>query len=124
MTVFFTSVMERSSGGCATATARAYVVRNRPARPTGRRRSGNSANVLLALKTARERGAVTMGLTGDRGGKMRPLCDICAVVPCANVQMIEDLHHAMLHSIFTVVRDELRSHRPMALSASAGRLRK
>jgi len=86
--------------------------------------SGNSANVLLALQTARERGASTLGLTGYEGGKMKSLCGICAVVPSDNMQMIEDMHHAMLHSIFTVVRERLRSAKPFATAASAGQRRK
>jgi len=86
--------------------------------------SGNSANVLLALQTARERGASTLGLTGYEGGKMKSLCGICAVVPSDNMQMIEDMHHAMLHSIFTAVRERLRSAKPFATAASAGQTRK
>lgn len=86
--------------------------------------SGDSPNVLLALKTARERGTRTLGLTGYQGGKMKPLCDVCAVVPCDNMQMIEDMHQAMLHSIFTVVRERLRRSRPAALTAVAGRSHK
>ena len=81
--------------------------------------SGNSTNVLLALRTARERGASTLGVTGHQGGKMKSLCDICAVVPSGNTQMIEDMHHAILHSIFTVVKERLRS-RPMAMAAAGG----
>ena len=80
--------------------------------------SGNSTNVLLALRTARERGASTLGVTGHQGGKMKPLCEICAVVPSDNTQMIEDMHHAMLHSIFTVVRERLRSVKPKAMAAA------
>lgn len=84
--------------------------------------SGNSPNVVLALQTARGRGAVTAGVTGYSGGKMKPLCDICAVVPSDNIQMIEDMHHALLHSIFTVVREKLRAGKPAAMAAAVGRL--
>jgi D-sedoheptulose 7-phosphate isomerase len=69
--------------------------------------SGDSPNVLLALETAREYGALTVGIAGCQGGQMKDLCDICAVVPSDNVQVVEDLHHAMLHSIFTAVRESL-----------------
>ena len=69
--------------------------------------SGDSPNILLALETAREYGAITVGLAGCRGGQMKALCDVCAVVPSENVQVIEDLHHAVMHSIFTAVRDSL-----------------
>jgi D-sedoheptulose 7-phosphate isomerase len=85
--------------------------------------SGDSPNVILALQTARDCGAVTVGVAGCQGGKMKPLCDICAVVPSDNTQMIEDMHHAMLHSIFTVVRERLAA-RPEAIVAAAGRLQK
>jgi D-sedoheptulose 7-phosphate isomerase len=66
--------------------------------------SGNSPNVLKALKTAREAGATTAGLTGFMGGRMLSLCDACIVVPCENMQIIEDLHLCIAHSLFTCVR--------------------
>jgi D-sedoheptulose 7-phosphate isomerase len=69
--------------------------------------SGDSPNVLLALETARESGALTVGLAGCKGGRMKGLCDVCAIVPSDNIRMIEDLHHAMMHSIFTAVREGL-----------------
>jgi D-sedoheptulose 7-phosphate isomerase len=83
--------------------------------------SGSSRNVLLALRTAREYGAVTLGVTGYQGGGMKPLCDVCAVVPSDNMQIIEDIHHAILHSIFTAVRNRLTCI-PEATTAAAVRL--
>jgi D-sedoheptulose 7-phosphate isomerase len=71
--------------------------------------SGDSPNVLLALETAREYGALTAGVAGCQGGQMKNLCDVCAIVPSDNVKVVEDLHHAMLHSIFTAVREGLLS---------------
>lgn len=65
--------------------------------------SGNSPNVLQALKTASELGSTTIGLTGFEGGKLRVLCDACIVVPCDNMQIIEDLHLCVAHSLFTCV---------------------
>lgn len=82
--------------------------------------SGNSANVLLALKAARELGAFTAGIAGYQGGKMKALCDLCAVVPSDNMQMIEDMHHAILHSMFAVVADQIRSSKPATQSGGAG----
>lgn len=69
--------------------------------------SGNSKNVLNALQVAREAGAITIGVTGFAGGKMRSLCDICAVVPSDNMQIIEDLHLSMAHSIFGIVSSRM-----------------
>jgi D-sedoheptulose 7-phosphate isomerase len=86
--------------------------------------SGNSANVVRALEAAREHGAVTVGLAGYRGGKMRTLCDICAIVPCDDMQMIEDFHHAVLHSIFSVVRKRVSAVPRQAMAAAAGRFKK
>lgn len=69
--------------------------------------SGRSANVLLALDQAREAGAVTVGLSGYEGGRMAELCDICIVIPSNNMQIIEDLHLAVTHALFTLVRDRI-----------------
>jgi D-sedoheptulose 7-phosphate isomerase len=84
--------------------------------------SGDSANVLLALTTARQAGAFTVGLSGFAGGAMKDLCDVCAIVPSENMQMIEDVHHAMLHAMFTVLRERIgaRYAPAMAMSAANG----
>jgi D-sedoheptulose 7-phosphate isomerase len=79
--------------------------------------SGRSTNVLLALHQAREAGAVTVGLSGYEGGKMPDVCDICIVIPSNNMQIIEDLHLAVTHALFTIVRD--RIHKGAAPSAAA-----
>ena len=68
--------------------------------------SGNSPNVLNAVTLARAQGAVTVGLTGGDGGKLKPLCDHCLVVPSDNMQHIEELHLVMLHAIYSAIRDE------------------
>jgi D-sedoheptulose 7-phosphate isomerase len=65
--------------------------------------SGNSKNVLNALQVARDAGAISVGFSGFAGGKMKSMCDVCALVPSNNMQIIEDLHHAMGHSIFRMV---------------------
>ena len=86
--------------------------------------SGNSGNVLLGLQAARDAGAATVGLAGFQGGKMKPLCDVCAVVPSDNMQMIEDMHHAILHSMFSVIKERIESGARQALTAGAGRMKK
>jgi D-sedoheptulose 7-phosphate isomerase len=80
--------------------------------------SGNSPNVLRALKVARHAGAITVGLTGFQGGKMRELCDQCMIVPCNNMQIIEDLHLSVAHSVFTAVRRSL-CRQTQTISAAA-----
>jgi D-sedoheptulose 7-phosphate isomerase len=80
--------------------------------------SGNSKNVLNALRVARAARAVTIGIAGFQGGEMKSLCDICAIVPSDNMQVIEDLHLAMAHSIFRIVYS--RMTRKTMTAASPG----
>jgi D-sedoheptulose 7-phosphate isomerase len=69
--------------------------------------SGNSPNVLAGLQAARAARAVTIGLTGFLGGKMKALCDHCVVVPSNNMQIIEDFHLSVAHAMFSVIRDRI-----------------
>jgi D-sedoheptulose 7-phosphate isomerase len=69
--------------------------------------SGSSRNVLNALQVAREARATTLGISGFQGGEMKSLCDICVIVPSNNMQIIEDLHLAMAHSIFRIVYNRM-----------------
>ena len=82
--------------------------------------SGNSPNVLNALHAAREMGALTIGLTGFQGGKMKSLCELCVVVPSENMQVIEDVHLSVTHSIFTSLRVRLCDLEPCRSLASVG----
>ena len=72
--------------------------------------SGNSKNVLNALKLAKEKNVLTIGLTGYAGGKMKDLCDICIIVPSDNMQKIEDVHLVLCHIIFSRIRDRLSAN--------------
>lgn len=54
--------------------------------------SGNSENVLKALKTARDNGLKTIGLSGKDGGKMADLCDVLLVVPSNTTARIQEMH--------------------------------
>ena len=74
--------------------------------------SGNSANVLRALSVAKQAGSVTAGLTGFSGGRMLPLCDACIVVRSDNMQIVEDVHVSVTHSIFTCIRARIHQHPP------------
>jgi D-sedoheptulose 7-phosphate isomerase len=80
--------------------------------------SGNSKNVLNALQVGREAGARTVGISGFDGGKMKSMCDICVVVPSNNMQIIEDLHLAMAHSIYRIVHSRI-TRRTLAASCPA-----
>jgi D-sedoheptulose 7-phosphate isomerase len=66
--------------------------------------SGNSPNVLNALHLSRDTGGVNIGLTGFQGGKMKPLCDTCVIVPSEQMQQIEDSHVCVMHAVFFAFR--------------------
>jgi D-sedoheptulose 7-phosphate isomerase len=69
--------------------------------------SGNSANVLRAMETAKSMGLVTIGLTGMGGGKLRGAVDIPLVVPSHSMQHIEDAHLLICHLLTAYLRDEV-----------------
>src|SRR5262245_62589059 len=62
--------------------------------------SGNSPNVLRAVQVARELGAYVLGLAGYPGGSLQEVVDECLVVPCNNMQRVEDCHMIIGHVLF------------------------
>ena len=81
--------------------------------------SGNSLNVLNALRVARERGMLAVGLTGFRGGKMKRLCDIYVIIPSDNMLTIVDLHPRIAHASFSVIPAQMTRKMTKASAASA-----
>ena len=69
--------------------------------------SGNSENVIRAIKTAKEKGMKTIGLLGRDGGKMKELCDLAIIVPSNNTQRIQEGHITIGHIISELVEMEL-----------------
>ncbi len=65
--------------------------------------SGNSANLINALLTARDRGATTIGLLGATGGECAPLCDHALVVPGEDSAHIQEAHLIVVHLICEAV---------------------
>ena len=65
--------------------------------------SGNSPNVIAALRTARERGLGTIALLGKDGGGARELADLVLVVPSADTAHIQEAHLQVLHYICEVI---------------------
>jgi D-sedoheptulose 7-phosphate isomerase len=61
--------------------------------------SGNSANIVAAIEAAREKRMVVIGLTGEAGGKMRDLCDVCLCVPSTCTPRIQECHILIGHTI-------------------------
>lgn len=59
--------------------------------------SGNSANILDALKTARRMGIKSIGLLGKGGGRARNLCDIPIIVPSHLTSHVQEVHITLIH---------------------------
>jgi D-sedoheptulose 7-phosphate isomerase len=61
--------------------------------------SGRSSNILAALRTARERGLVTIGFTGSKGEALGTLCDHLLVSPSDDTPVIQQIHLCVAHGI-------------------------
>ncbi len=61
--------------------------------------SGNSQNIVRAFETANKIGMITIGLTGESGGKMKELCDYLLNVPSQDTPRIQEIHILMGHII-------------------------
>ena len=59
--------------------------------------SGNSPNILAALAQAKQQGLVTIGLTGQGGGKMAAVCDHLLAIPSTVTMNIQESHLALEH---------------------------
>lgn len=69
--------------------------------------SGNSANILEALKESKKNGIITVGLTGQSGGLMKELCDYCICVPSEETPRIQEAHILIEHIICSIVEEEI-----------------
>lgn len=69
--------------------------------------SGNSGNVLNAMAVARYHGAITIGFTGDKGGQLKEMADLCIRVPSPRIDQQEDVHLILEHCICAAIRDRL-----------------
>jgi D-sedoheptulose 7-phosphate isomerase len=61
--------------------------------------SGRSPNILAALRSARERGLVTVGFTGSKGETLRALCDHLLVAPTDDTPIVQQIYLTVAHAI-------------------------
>ncbi len=71
--------------------------------------SGESANVIEAAKTARERGCRVVGLTGEGGGQLVAHTDLLLDVPSTVVSRIQEIHALCIHVLAESVEDAVAS---------------
>ena len=69
--------------------------------------SGNSKNVVAALKCAKSAGLKTIGLTGAGHGAMKDICDILIAIPSKNTPRIQESHILIAHIICELIENEL-----------------
>jgi D-sedoheptulose 7-phosphate isomerase len=69
--------------------------------------SGNSANVLAAVEVAREQGLIVVGMTGESGGQLETLCDICLKVPSENTARVQESHITIGHILCAQIEQVL-----------------
>ncbi|MFQ5752544.1 MAG: SIS domain-containing protein [bacterium] len=69
--------------------------------------SGNSPNVLKAVRVAKESGLTTVGFTGQDGGKLKDLVDICFQAPSQSTPRIQEVHITVAHALCEILEQEL-----------------
>ena len=68
--------------------------------------SGNSANIVKAFETCREKGITTVGMTGEGGGKLAPVSDYLISIPSKNTPRIQEAHMLLGHIICQLVEEQ------------------
>jgi D-sedoheptulose 7-phosphate isomerase len=76
--------------------------------------SGNSANVLKAVEAAKKLGLLTIGLSGQSGGKLKGLADLCVCVPSKTVARIQEAHITIIQIWCGLIEDALFPNAPKA----------
>ncbi len=69
--------------------------------------SGNSKNVLEAARQAKSMGITVIGFTGQAGGRLKDIVDICYMAEAVKTPHIQEIHITALHAISEVVEDVL-----------------
>ena len=69
--------------------------------------SGNSENIVKGLRTSRKNGGLTIGLLGNKGGKIKNIVDISLIVKDSSIPRIQEAHRVIYHIICEIVEEEL-----------------
>ena len=72
--------------------------------------SGNSPNVINALRLAKQHKAFTIALLGAKGGKIKDMVDAYILAPGQNIEQEEDAHMILAHIITRHMREVVRSY--------------
>ena len=69
--------------------------------------SGNSENVIQAINQAKTKCMKVISLTGNSGGKMKSLSDICLVVPSLDTARIQEAHLVIIHTLCEIIENRI-----------------
>jgi D-sedoheptulose 7-phosphate isomerase len=69
--------------------------------------SGNSKNIIKAFETAREKGMITIGFTGQTGGQLKSVSDYLINVPSTDTPRIQESHILIGHIICQLVEEKI-----------------
>ena len=69
--------------------------------------SGNSPNVLAAVKAANKIGMTTLGFSNEKGGKLKALVDLCLLVPSSDTQRVQECHLAVGHILCDIIESSM-----------------
>ncbi len=69
--------------------------------------SGTSKNIVLAIEEANKKGMYTIGLTGEGGGHMKPICSCWIGVPSSNTPRIQECHMLIGHILCETIEQDL-----------------
>src|SRR5579884_1537426 len=81
--------------------------------------SGMSPNILAAAEAARRYGAKVIALTGRTGGQLRWLADVTMRVPADGIELVEDAHSAITHSLCVALRRHLQKEAALRVTVAA-----
>jgi D-sedoheptulose 7-phosphate isomerase len=68
--------------------------------------SGNARNICYAAEVARARGLFVLGLSGETGGNLKALCDLCLCCPSTETYRIQEFHLPIYHCLSLMLEDE------------------
>ena len=71
--------------------------------------SGNSKNVINAIKKANQMQMVTIGFSGNDGGNMKDLCKYNLIIPSDNTARIQEAHILVGHIICKLIEQKIFS---------------
>jgi D-sedoheptulose 7-phosphate isomerase len=74
--------------------------------------SGRSPNILAALRSARERGLVTIGFTGSKGETLGALCDHLFISPSDDTPVVQQIHLSVAHGICDEIEQTMMREGP------------